>query len=70
MLPSWAKGWCVMQRYSRFQSIVLLLFVGIVLTFSAGPVGEGLWPLGLVLIVASAIVAIALAIGQRRDTRR
>lgn len=53
-----------------YPVIGILLFVGFLLTFSASIVNEGLSLLGLVLVMASGIVAIASASGQRRGTRR
>jgi hypothetical protein len=65
---SQAKGWSLMEH--PYPHIVVLLFVGILLTFSAGIANEGLSRLGFVLIVASAVGLLIQVMEQRRDTRR
>jgi hypothetical protein len=50
--------------------LVVLLFVGILLLFSAGIPNEGISRLGIVLVVASGIALFLSIIHQRRSTGR
>jgi hypothetical protein len=57
-----------MERH--YPAIVVLLFVGILLTFSAGLADEGLSRLGFVLVLASGVALLVGIIRRRLDIRR
>ncbi|HET9222905.1 MAG TPA: hypothetical protein VFO07_10395 [Roseiflexaceae bacterium] len=54
----------------QYPYIVVLLFVGVLLTFSAGMANEGLSRLGFLLVVASGIALLLGIIRQRRGSGR
>jgi hypothetical protein len=60
----------LMQRYSHYQGIVVLLFVGLLLTFSGSVDNGGFSSLGLVLVIASGIALLLDVIKQRRGAGR
>jgi hypothetical protein len=53
-----------------YPYIVVLLFVGILLTFSAGMADEGLSRLGFMLIIASGIALLLGIVRRRRGSGR
>ena len=57
-----------MERH--YSHVVVLLFVGILLTFSAGMGDEGISRLGFMLVIVSAILLFLELALPRRSTKR
>jgi hypothetical protein len=57
-----------MERH--YQGIVVLLFLGILLTFSGSVPDNGLGQLGWSLVIASGIALLLVVINQRRSAGR
>jgi amino acid permease len=68
MLPFVGRKDGAMERH--YSHIVILLVVGFLLTFSASMGDKGISRLGLVLVIASAILLFLELVHPRRGSKR